>query len=109
MHLGGTGCAAAAIASGTSAQQDDDIVRIGVFTDDVASRSRTHNRANLHTLCNIIGMINFFYITGRKADLVAVGRVTGCCTAHQLFWESFPFKVSATGTVGSAAPVTRIA
>ena len=36
MHLGGTGCAAAAVTSGTSAQQDDDIAGIGVLTDDVA-------------------------------------------------------------------------
>ena len=58
-------------------------------------RSRTHNRADLHTLCNIIGMINFFYITGRKADLVAVGSSNrDAAPRTSFFWESFPFKVS---------------
>lgn len=54
-------------------------------------------------------MIYFFYITGCQTDLITIRGVAVRSAADQLFWESFPFKVSATGTVGSAAPVTRMA
>ena len=76
MYLGGTGCTAAAVTSGTSAEQDDDIARIGSLTDDIFARSSAHNSTDLHTLCHIIGMINLFYITGSQTDLVTVGAVT---------------------------------
>ena len=83
MYLGRTGCTAAAVASGTSAQKDDDIARVGIFTDDVLSRSSAHNGADFHTFSHIIGMINFFYIAGSQTNLVAVGGIARCRTSDQ--------------------------
>ena len=85
MHLGGTGSAAAAVPSGASAQEDDDIARIGGFTDYIFSGSGTHNGADFHTFCHIIGMIYFFYITGCQTDLIAIRGVAVRSAADQLF------------------------
>ena len=76
MYFGGTGSAAAAVTSGTSAQQNDDITRIGGLTDYIFTRSRPHDGADLHTFCNVVGMVNLLHITGGQADLVAVGGIT---------------------------------
>ena len=84
MNLGGSGCAAAAVASGPAAEQDDDVARIGILTDHGASRSRAQHSADLHTFRHIIRMIDLFYKTCRKTDLVAVGTVSVSRLAHQL-------------------------
>ena len=85
MHLGGTRCAAAAVTPGSAAQQNDDIVWIRVFPDHIFSRRGTHHRTDLHTLRNIIRVVNFFDQPGRQTDLVTIGRITVGCTPHQLF------------------------
>ena len=57
------------------------------------SGSRTHNRADLHTLCHIVGMINLFYIAGSQTDLVAVGSCSrDAAPRTSFFWGSLPFK-----------------
>ena len=82
--LGRTGCTAAAIAAGLTAEQDDDIARLGYFTDDVLNRSRADNCADLHALCNIARMVEFVYQAGCKTDLVAVRGVTSGSRGAQL-------------------------
>ena len=84
VYLGGTGSAAAAVASGLAAKKNDQISRIGGLTDDILSGRCAHDRANLHSLCHIVGVINLFYIAGSQTDLVAVGAVAVGCAAYQL-------------------------
>ena len=92
MNFGGTGGSTAAVASGTSAQKDNNIARIGIFTNHRVSRSSAEHRADLHTLCDIIRMIDFFYITGRQTNLVSVGTVAVSSLAYQLFLRKFSFQ-----------------
>ena len=89
MHLGGTCRAADPVAAGASAQKDDDISRIGILTDYRASGSCAQNCADLHTLRHIIRMINFFYITGGKTDLVSIGAVPVGRSSYQLLLGKF--------------------
>ena len=84
MCFGRTGGSAAAIPSGASAQQHDDVARIGSLTDHILSRSRSHDRSDLHTFCHVTRMINLIHKTGSKTDLVAVRAVTLSCTHRQL-------------------------
>ena len=84
MYLGGTGSAAAAVTSGTSAQQNDDITRIRGLADYIFTWSCAHDGADLHALCHVVGMVNFFYISGGKTDLVAVGAVSAGRAGHDL-------------------------
>ena len=83
MYLGRTGCTADTVTACTSAKKDNDISRIGVFTDNRTSRSSTHNCTDLHTFCNVVRMIDFFYSTGCKTDLVSVGAVAVGCAADK--------------------------
>ena len=89
MYLGGTGCTADTVTAGTSSKKDDDISRVGIFTDNRTSRSSTHNRTDLHTFCNVVRMIDFFYSTGCKTDLVSVGAVTVSCAADKFLLRKF--------------------
>ena len=108
--LGGAGCTAAAVAAGLAAEQDDDVARLGYLADDVLQRSCTDNRADLHALCNIARMVNLVYEAGSKANLVAIGGVARSSGLAQLALRQLCVRgVSDSGTVGSPAPVTRIA
>ena len=84
MYLGGAGSSAAAVTTGPSAQQDNDIVGIRILPDHICPGRCAHNSTNLHTLCNIVGVINFLHIAGSKTNLVAIGGITACCTSYQL-------------------------
>ena len=53
MYLGGSGSTAAAVTSGTSAEEDDDITGIGGLTDDIFAGSSAHNSTDFHTLLQI--------------------------------------------------------
>ena len=75
VDLGGAGGTADAVAAGLTAEQDDDVARVGVGADHIFAGSGRHDGADLHALRDIIRMIDFFDITGRKTDLVSVGAV----------------------------------
>ena len=90
MYLGGARRTAATVTTGPSAQQDNDIVGIGIFPDHICSGRSTHNSTDLHTLCDIIRMINLLYIAGCKSDLVAVGGISACSTSYQFFLGKLP-------------------
>ena len=75
MNLRGAGRTADAVASGSAAEQYNHIARVGTHAHHVLSRCRRNHRAELHALCDIIRVIDFFYIAGRKTDLVSVGRI----------------------------------
>ena len=73
--LGRAGCAADTVATGATAEQNYNITRCRNFSANIFLGSSSNNRANLHTLCSIAGMINLIYNTGCKTDLVTVGRI----------------------------------
>ena len=73
--LGGTGGAAAAVAPGPAAQQDHKVARLGTLAADVGGRGRGNDRADLHALGRIAGVIELIHLAGGQADLVAVGAV----------------------------------
>ena len=89
MYFGGTGGPAAAVASRASSQQDDDVAGIGGLADHIFSRSRAHDRADLHTFRHIVRMIDLFYISGGKTDLVTIGTVAAGRAPHQLLLGQF--------------------
>ena len=92
MYFGRTGSSADSVTAGPSAQKNDDISRIRIFSFDSFSRSCAHNCADLHTLCHIIRMINFFYITGSQTDLVSIGAIAVSCAADDLLLRQFAFQ-----------------
>ncbi len=73
--LGGAGRAAAAVAPGAPAKQDDQVAGFRDLADNVARRGRADDRADLHALGDVARMVNLMHQPGRKADLVAVGRI----------------------------------
>ena len=75
MGLGGTGGAAAAVAPGPAAQQNDQVAGLGALPADVGSGSGGDDRADLHALGGIAGVIQLIHLAGGQADLVAVGAV----------------------------------
>ena len=84
MYLGGSGSTAAAVTSGTSAEEDDDITGIGGLTNDIFAGSSAHNSTDLHTLCHVRRMIDFFYKSGSQTNLVTVRGITACRASYQL-------------------------
>ncbi len=84
MDFGGARRSAAAVASRSTAEQNNDIVRVGSLSNDIPARRRAHDRADFHSLCHIIGMIDFLDKAGREANLVSIGRITARRAAHQL-------------------------
>jgi len=82
--LGGAGSAADAVTAGAAAQQDDDITGGRALAADVGSGRCTHHCADLHPLGHIAGVVDLIHLPGGKADLVAVGGVTGGGSGHQL-------------------------
>ncbi len=79
MYLRRSSSPAAAVASGSSPKKNDHVLRVRIFPDHISPRSCPHDCTDLHTLCHIIRMIDFFHITGCKANLVPVRGVTAGC------------------------------
>ena len=71
--FGRTGGAAAAVAAGLAAEQDDHVAGFGHFADDVFDRGRADHCTDLHALGDITRVIDLMHQAGREADLVAVG------------------------------------
>ena len=84
MLLGRSRSAAAAVAAGTSAHQNDDVTGITVLSLNIGARSSTHDGTDLHTLCNIVRMIDLIHKAGSQTDLVSVGAVTLRCAGGEL-------------------------
>ena len=75
MGLGGAGGSAAAVPAGAPAQKDDKIAGRGAFPPDVCRRSRADDRAYLHALGGVAGVIKLVHLPGGHAYLIAVGGV----------------------------------
>ena len=80
----GTGCAAAAVPSGLAAEQHDDIPQLGRSPHDIFSGGRGDDRADLHPLGDISGVVDLTHQPGREADLVAVGGIARRRTGDDL-------------------------
>ena len=70
--LRGAGSSAAAVASGRAAEQDDNVSGSGYLAAHILCGSRRDDRAYLHSLCRIAGVIYLVDYAGGKAYLVAV-------------------------------------
>ena len=92
MHLGGAGGAADAVPAGAPAEKDDDVARIGIFTDHVFSGSSSHHRTDLHPLGHIARMIDLLYISGGQTDLVAIGGISLGSAVDDLTLGKFTLK-----------------
>ena len=69
-----------------------------------------HNRADLHALGHIAGVVDLVHLTGGQADLVAVGGIAGGSGGHQLaLGQLAGQRLGRRARVGSPAPVTRMA
>ena len=73
--LGGTRRAADAVPAGVAAQQDDHIAGVRTLPADIFRRGGGDDRADLHALGSVAGMVNLIHNAGGKADLVAVGGI----------------------------------
>ena len=82
--LGRTGRAADAVAARAAAKQNHNVTGHRTLTHNVFCRSRADGCADLKMLGDVAGMIDFGHLTGSKADLVAVGGVTGGSRLRQL-------------------------
>ena len=75
VRLGRARCAAAAVAARAPAKQDHDVAALRPLAADIGRRGRGDNRADLHALGRVAGVIEFIDDAGGKADLVAVGGI----------------------------------
>ena len=83
MGLRGAGGSAAAVPPRPAAKQDNAVTGIGIFPDHVSSGRRPHDRADLHSLCHIVPVVDLFYIACCKPHLIPVGRIALCRASHQ--------------------------
>ena len=89
VNLRGTRRAADAVASGSAAEQHNHIARVGTHAHHILLRCSSHDRAEFHALCDIVGVINFFHIAGRETDLVSVGGIAVRCLSDNLSLREF--------------------
>ena len=75
MCLRGSGRTPDSIPSGPSAEQDNHISRPRIRTENILPWSRRYDCAKFHSLCDIIRVVKFLYISGRQSNLVAIGTV----------------------------------
>ena len=85
VRLGRAGCTAAAVATGSAAQQDDDVLGIGHLAAHVLGGSGCDDRADLHSLCRVAVVIQLVDHARGKTDLVAVRGITRSRRGDQLF------------------------
>ena len=69
------GGAAAAVAARAPAEQYDEVPRHGFLSYDVSLGRGGHDRAYLHALCDVAGVVELVHQARGEADLVAVGAV----------------------------------
>ncbi len=76
MRLRRTGGATDAVAARAAAQQDDLVARGRGLTAHMVGGSGRDDRADLHALGHIAGMVDLVDLAGGQTDLVAVRRIT---------------------------------
>ncbi len=73
VSLGGTCRAADAVLAGVAAQQMTTSPGVGALPADIFRGGGGDDRADLHALGGVAGMVNLIHNAGGKTDLVAVG------------------------------------
>ena len=73
--LAGAGGPADAVTAGGPAQQHDHISRDGLLPADIGLGRGADDRADLHALGNVAGVVQLGDLAGGQADLVAVGGI----------------------------------
>ena len=73
--LGGARGAAAAVPAGAAAQQNHLIARGGALPADILGRGGGDDRADLHALGGVAGVVELIHHARGQADLVSVGAV----------------------------------
>ena len=89
MLLGRAGRAAATVAAGPAADQNHRIAGRQRFAHHIVFGRRRDHRADLHPFRHIAGMVNLRYLSGRQADLVAIGTVAGRRAGRNLALRQF--------------------
>ena len=84
VRLGRTGGAADAVTAGAAAEQDDLVAGRGALAAHVVGRRGAHDGTDLHALGHVAGVVELGDLAGGKADLVAVGGVSGSGGGHEL-------------------------
>jgi len=72
VFFGRAGGSADAIASGTTADEEDEVAGIGTTTEDVFTRRGGDDGSDFHAFSGVVGVINFGDFSGGEADLVSV-------------------------------------
>lgn len=85
MFFGGAGSTAAAVTTGLTAEQDNDVTRYRFFTTYVSARGGPDNGADFHAFSYIARMIVFTNFAGGKTDLVTVRAVTASGAGRNLY------------------------
>ena len=109
MFFGGTGGATDSVASGASADEEDDVPGRGVASLDLAAGAGGDDGSDFHALGEVAGMIDFGDLAGGETDLVAVGGISASGFEADFALGSLLGRVSEKGVRGSQAPVTRMA
>ena len=81
--------AADAVASGASAEKNNNISRYGTLTHNLIRRYGAENRTDLHAFGKVALVIDFAYLPRRKSDLIAVGTVSFRRAERNLFLREF--------------------
>ena len=101
--LGGAGGAADAVPAGAAAQQDNHIPGLGGLPNHGIRLHRAHDRAQLHVLRHIAGVVELGDHAGGQANLVAVGGVARGGGGGQLALGQTALNGLAHGRAGVAA------
>ena len=86
------GGAADAVTAGATAEQDDPVAGGRGLTAHMVGRGGGHDRAHLHALGHIAGVVDLVDLAGGEPDLVAVRAVAGGRGGHELALGQLAFK-----------------
>ena len=101
----GSACGTAdAVAACASAEQYDDVARVGGEAFHATARSRGNHGTYLHTFGHVVGVVYLVHQTGGEANLVAVRAVARCGGGNYLTLRQFSCQslVEGLGGVGGA-------
>ena len=84
MNLRWTCSSATSISSCSSTKKNNDISRVRILSLNCTSWSSSYNCTNLHSLGNIIRMVDFLNISCSKSDLVTIWAVSVSSTCNKL-------------------------
>ncbi len=107
VRLAGARCAPDAVTAGTAPKQDDRVPGNGDLTTNIFSRCGCDDRADLHPLGGIAGVVELVHNAGGKADLVAIRGIArrrgrNELALRQLARDGFRNRLQRVGSAGNA-------